>query len=67
MACKDTQKVTIFAFMLAEESNRLGEFQEIFLKEVLLEDICNYKPIEFLKPKQGTKIVANYAIKLKNY
>ncbi|RDY14518.1 hypothetical protein CR513_00402, partial [Mucuna pruriens] len=42
MACINTQRVAIVAFMLAEET---------FLKEVLLEDDCNCKGMEFLKLK----------------
>ncbi|RDX69068.1 hypothetical protein CR513_51862, partial [Mucuna pruriens] len=67
MVCINAQKVTIVAFMLAKQLRpRVGEFQEIFFKEVLSEDVRNYKGIEFLKLKQGNKIMKDYVAKLKN-
>ncbi|RDX80331.1 hypothetical protein CR513_39133, partial [Mucuna pruriens] len=39
---------------------------KIFLREMLLEDICNSKGIEFLKLKQGNRIVVDYAIRILN-
>ncbi|RDX67590.1 hypothetical protein CR513_53514, partial [Mucuna pruriens] len=53
MACMDMQKVTLVAFM----SNHFGEFQAMFLKEMLSNDVHIYKGMEFVELKHANKIV----------